>query len=100
MVEIITDKVGRKIHLRRVGVVEQLRLFKALGPTLSLNDPYMDMAIIAASTSMIDDVPLPFPTSESAVEMLLERLGTEGVIAVNAAFPVASQIELAAEAGN
>jgi hypothetical protein len=100
MEEIITDKAGRKIHLRRVGVVEQLRLFKALGSALSSNNNYMNLAIIAASVAMIDDIPLPFPTNESAVEMLLERLGTDGVIAVDADILAPSQIELAAEAGN
>jgi len=49
MTEIVTDKAGRKIKLRRIGVLETLRLYKALGPELSLNHPYMDIAIVAAN---------------------------------------------------
>jgi hypothetical protein len=100
MSEIITDKTGRKIQLRRVGVLEQLRLFKALGPELSLNDPYMDLAIIAASVSMIDNIPLLFPVDESTVEAILERLGCDGVAAVDAALPAPSQTMVVNEAGN
>jgi hypothetical protein len=32
MERIISDKAGRSISLRRVGVLETLRLYKALGP--------------------------------------------------------------------
>lgn len=100
MSEVITDKTGRKIQLRRIGVLEQLRLFKALGPELSLNDPYMDLAIIAASVSMIDGIPLLFPISEANVEALLEKLGGDGVAAVDAALPARSLTAVVNEAGN
>jgi hypothetical protein len=100
MSEVITDKAGRKIQLRRVGVLEQLRLFKALGPELSLNDPYMNFAIISASVSMIDGIPLPFPTSEANVEALLEKLGGDGIVAVDAAIPARSLTAMVNEAGN
>jgi|GEM_PF-2329298 hypothetical protein len=100
MTEIVTDKAGRKLQLRRIGVVQQLRLFKALGPELSLNDPYMDLAIIAASVTMIDDIPVPFPISEASLEALLEKLGTDGVTAIDAALPVQSQGMVVSEAGN
>jgi hypothetical protein len=95
-----TDKAGRKIALRRVGVVEQLRLYKALGGELSANDAYMEMAFIAASVSMIDDVPVPFPASEAALEAVLERLGRDGLAAVDAALPAPSEADVAHAAGN
>ena len=100
MGEIVTDKAGRKIQLRRVGVLEQLRLFKALGPELSLNEPYMDIAIIAASVSMIDDIPVPFPVNELGVETILERLGNDGVAAVDGTLPAPAIMEVVNEAGN
>ena len=43
MGEIVTDRGGRRIELRRVGVLEQLRLFKALGPELSENRAYLGL---------------------------------------------------------
>jgi hypothetical protein len=100
MTEIVTDKIGRKIQLRRFGVLEQLRLYKALGPDLSLNDPYMDLAIIAASVMMIDDVPVPFPAGEAGLEAILEKLGKDGVAAVDALLPAPSQTDVVNEAGN
>ena len=100
MENIVMDKAGRKITLRRVGVVEQLRLFKALGPELSLNGPYMDLAIIAASISMINEIPVPFPASEANVETILEKLGTDGVAVVDSVLPAPSLMEMADVAGN
>lgn len=100
MTEIVTDKNGRKIQLRRVGVLETLRLFKALGNELSNNQAYLTMAVVVSSAQMIDDVPLPFPTSEAGLEALLERLGDDGVDAINDARMPKSVENVVAEAGN
>jgi hypothetical protein len=94
----VVDARGRRIALRRVGVVEQLRLFKALGPELSENRAYFGLARLAAAIAMIDDVPLPFPASEAGVETVLDRLGEEGVAAVGA--ELAAGGEVLADAGN
>ncbi len=100
MERVITDKAGRSISLRKVGVVETLRLFKALGPELSLNEPYMTAASLAASVAALDGVPVPFPNGESAVENILERLGDDGAVAVSAAIKPAEPAAAVAEAGN
>jgi len=100
MSDVVTDKAGRKIELRRVGVLEQLRLFKALGPRLSEITPYLGLAKIAASVAMIDDVPVPFPASEANVEALLERLGEDGVEAVGLRLAQGRSENVVAEAGN
>jgi hypothetical protein len=84
--EVAIDKAGRRIALRRMGVVEQLR--------------YVDLAMIAGAVAMIDGVPIPFPVNEAGVEGVLERLGHDGVAAVDAALPAASAEQMAAEAGN
>jgi len=100
MTEIVTDKNGRKIQLRRVGVLEQLRLFKMLGPGLSENVPYMRGAYIGAAVAMIDDVPVPFPASEAALEAVLEKIGLETMPFIAKAMLQRSDAELATEAGN
>ncbi len=100
MVEFVVDKDGRKIELRRIGVLEQLRLFKALGPDLSENRAYFGLARIAAAIAMIDDVPIPFPANESAIEAILGRLGDSAVEAVGAELMVTSQSNVVSEAGN
>jgi hypothetical protein len=86
--------------LRRIGAVEQLRIFKALGPELSENGPYVNGAMIAASVAMIDDLPLPFPANEAAVEAALERIGLEAMAVVAQAMRPRTPEELAASAGN
>ncbi len=100
MTQIVTDKAGRRIELRRVGVLEQLRLFKALGPDLSENRAYVGLARIAASVSMIDDVPIPFPVNENSLEAVIERLGEDGVEAVGEAIIPAPIEQILDEAGN
>lgn len=76
---IIEDGMGRRIHLRPIGVLEQMKLFKILGPELSVNSAYMHGAMIAAAVEQIDDVPLPFPVGETAIETTLARLGFETI---------------------
>ena len=100
MMQSVTDKAGRVLELRRVGVLEQLRLFKALGPELSENRAYMGLARVAAAVAMVDGVPLPFPAQEKAIEAALERLGEDGVDAVGQALLAHEERDLAAEAGN
>jgi hypothetical protein len=100
MERIVTDRAGRTLALRRVGVLETLRLYKALGPELSVNEAYMGLATIAASVAVLDGVPMPFPNGEAGVEVLLERLGEDGTAAVAAAIappPLQSVID---NAGN
>lgn len=100
MERIITDKAGRSISLRRVGVLETLRLYKALGPDLSVNEAYMGLATIAASVAVLDGVPMPFPNAEVGVETLLERLGEDGAAAVAAAIAPTPLEMVVAQAGN
>ena len=100
MPKAITDAIGRRILLRDVGVLETLRLFKALGNELSMNEAYLTLATFAIAASMIDDIPLPFPVNESGVEALLDRLGNHGVAAVIAALKTEPAIDPLAAAGN
>jgi len=100
MTEIVTDRAGRKIQLRRIGVLEQLRLYKAMGPGLSINDMYMSVAMTAAAASAIDDVPLPFPVNEAGLEAAVERLGSDGIEAIEALSAPSTLPEIVAEAGN
>jgi hypothetical protein len=100
MGDIVSDRTGRRIELRRVGVVEQLRLFKALGPELSENRAYFGLAKLASSIAMIDDVPVPFPANEAGIEAVLERLGDDGVEAVGAYLTADTGRDTLGEAGN
>ena len=78
----VTDAEGRALELRRLGALDKLRLFKALGPTLSQNAPYLGMAMLASSVTAIDEVPVPPPATELQVEQMVQRLGDGGIAAV------------------
>lgn len=100
MGDVVSDRLGRRIELRRVGVVEQLRLFKALGAELSENRAYFGLAKLAASAGVIDDVPVPFPANEAGIEAVLERLGDDGVEAVGAYLTADAEKDVLSDAGN
>jgi len=99
----VTDANGRRLTLRRMGALEKLRLFKAAGPVLSQNEPWLGMAMLACSVSAIDDVPVPMPGNEQQVEAAVARLGDAGIAAAASAFgtaPDLSPAEKVAAAGN
>lgn len=81
----VTDGEGRRLALRRMTVLDKLRLFKAAGPALSQNGPWLAVAYLACSVTAIDDIPVPMPATEQQIESLVARLGDTGVAAVGAA---------------
>lgn len=87
--------------LRRLSALDKLRLFKAAGPALAQNGPWMGVALLAASVAAIDDVPVPAPMTEAQIEALVGRLGEEGLAAVADALALPTNAdEVAATAGN
>jgi hypothetical protein len=81
----VTDARGRRLSLRRLTALDKLRLFKAAGPVLAQNQPWLGMAVLACSVWAIDDVPVPAPASEAHIEALVNRLGDDGIAAIGAA---------------
>jgi len=97
----ITDTQGRRLDLRPMTALDKLRLFKAAGPALSRNEPWLGMALLACSVSAIDDVPVPMPADERGIEALVARLGDAGLTAIAAALaPEPTMREQAASAKN
>jgi hypothetical protein len=82
------DILGRSIFYRRLGALDKARLFKAVGPQNAPNAPYVGMALLASSATMVDGVPLPFPATDAMIEAAIARLGDEGLEAVAAALVV------------
>ena len=76
------DTRGRRLTLRRLTALDTLRLFKAAGPVLSQNEPWLSMSGLAFSVLEIDGVPVPAPATEVQIEGLIERLGDEGLAAI------------------
>jgi hypothetical protein len=99
----VTDGEGRLLQLRRLTALDKLRLFKAVGPVLSQNEPYLGMAILACSVSAIDGVPVPAPTTEAQIEGLVSRLGDAGLAAAATVLEPSARVdpgEIRALAGN
>jgi len=78
----ITDASGRRLTLRTLNVVDQVRLLRAIGPAQSGNEPYVNMVQAAASVTAIDDIPLPFPTNEKQIDAAVARIGDAGFAAI------------------
>jgi hypothetical protein len=76
------DTKGRRLLLRRLTALDTLRLFKAAGPVLAQNEPWLSMAGLAFSVLEIDGVPVPAPVTEAQIEGLIDRLGDEGLAAI------------------
>jgi hypothetical protein len=74
----VLDGTGRKLTIRRSTALDRLRLFKAAGPLLAQNPPWLGMALIASSVVAIDDVPVPPPSNELQIEAMVARLGDHG----------------------
>jgi hypothetical protein len=75
------DARGRRLSLRRMNALDKLRLFKAAGPALAHNEPWLGMSLLACSVVAIDGVPVPAPASEGQIEALVQLLGDEGIAA-------------------
>lgn len=79
---VATDEAGRRLALRRLSALDKLRLYKAAGPVLAQNAPWLGVALLAASVTAIDDIPVPPPANEAQIEALVARLGEHGLAAV------------------
>jgi hypothetical protein len=76
------DTKGRRFSLRRLTALDTLRLFKAAGPVLAQNEPWLSKAALVFSVLEIDGVPVPAPATEAQIEGLIDRLGDEGLAAI------------------
>jgi hypothetical protein len=76
------DGSGRRLTLRRLTALDTLRLFKAAGPVLAQNEPWLSMAGLVFSVLEIDGVPVPPPSTENQIESLIDRLGDDGLAAI------------------
>jgi len=80
----VIDARGRVLLLRKLSVLDRLRLFEAAGAELSRNDRWLGLAILAASVAAIDGVPVPVPASKAGIEAVVQRLDEAGLAAVAA----------------
>ncbi len=79
---VLSDAKGRKLAVRDLSALEQLRLLRAIGPDQSMNQPYVMSVQAAASVVSIDGVPCAKPTNERQIDAMIDRLGDDGLAAV------------------
>ena len=97
----IVDSNGRSLTIRRPTTLDRLRLFKAVGPSLSANDRYLGLAMLAFCVVAIDGVPVPQPSNEHQIEAAIDRLGDAAIAAIGASLQPRDMEGLAvATAGN
>jgi hypothetical protein len=95
------DETGRVLTVRPPHALDKLRLFKAVGPELAHNEPYLGMAVVACAVIAIDGVPVPHPGTEQQIENLINRLGDAGMKAARLVVDrEPSDAEVREEAGN
>ncbi len=78
----LTDARGRKITVRRLGVLDQARMLKAIGGEQSGNEAFVRIATAACMVSHVDGVLFPMPRTEAEVEAAIGRMGDEGYLSV------------------
>lgn len=90
----VVDTQGRRLSLRQLNALDKLRLFKAAGPELAQNPPWLGMAMLASSVVAVDDIPVPPPVNELQIEAMVSRLGDAGLSAVSEALDASAQPSL------
>ncbi|HCA26553.1 MAG TPA: hypothetical protein DEP05_02740 [Betaproteobacteria bacterium] len=78
---VVDDENGRRITLKKPGVLAQYRLIEALGDAAK-NDVYMGMVLPLIFVAAIDGDPVFQPASKREIEALIQRLDEAGVSAV------------------
>lgn len=82
MSDIVTDAKGRKFTTRKMNVLDQVKLLRAIGAEQSGNQPYVQIVMMAASVSEVDGVPQPVPTNERQIDAAISKIGDEGFAAL------------------
>lgn len=80
----VIDAKGRKIVVRPVNTLEEFRLAKIMGEA-GESGWARSIALQAASVREFEGEPEMFPNSDREIEVMVERLGTEGFEAVSRA---------------
>jgi len=79
---VVTDAMGRKLTVRKLSVLDQVRLLRAIGGGQSSNEPYVNIVTMAASVKQIDDFPIPEITNERQIDFAIGKIGDEGFAAL------------------
>jgi hypothetical protein len=90
--ETITVASGdQKMEVCPLSAIEKLRIFKILPVGCDEKLLYLSMVLTAASVRSIDGTPVPFPRNEAGFELIIGRLGDNGLEEIQKALAPAEQ---------
>lgn len=78
---VITDRLGRRLALRELGLIEEQDIIVAMGPH-SQNEVALRRGMYAAQIAMVDDQPIAVPTTYRLYRAMMQLVRIEGVVAV------------------
>ena len=76
---VVPVSTGRRITLKKPGLLAQYRLVQVLGGETAANAVYMNMVLPITFVVAIDGIPVPAPTRFAEVEALIQRLDEHGL---------------------
>lgn len=79
----VTDSRGRRIMLREPGVLQEYKFVELVGGEAAMNPVWMSMTMPLMYVASIDDSPVFAPVKRIEIDALIERLGRDGIDAVN-----------------
>jgi hypothetical protein len=81
-IEHYTDARGRRIGVVKPSALARYRILKMLGSENAGNQHVLGYAMLAACVRELDGQQVMAPNSEREIEVLIDRLGDEGLAAV------------------
>lgn len=76
---VLTLEDGRRVTMRKPGILAQFRLAEAMGPDLAANQTWMQMVQPFIYVAAIDGEPVFLPGSKLEMEALISGLGEDGM---------------------
>jgi hypothetical protein len=80
--EVVTDAKGRKYRIRKLNVLGQVKLLRAIGAEQARNEPYVQIVMMAAGVADIDGIPCPLITNEYQIDAAIARIDDDGFTAL------------------
>lgn len=82
--ETVTTKSGHVLALKEIDPGEMLDLIEAGGSAMSseASGAWLSLATVICTVREIDGVPFPWPTKKEQVKALANKIGNEGIAAV------------------
>ncbi len=79
---VVIDSRGRRLVIEQPDFLAESRIMRALGDAASNQHYVLAYVMPAVMVTHIDDVFVPFPSTNAQIEAAIARVGREGMVAV------------------